>query len=238
MSAIAMLAACAVVAVGATVQGSVGFGLGLVSAPVLALIDPRLVPGALLVSGLVMNVLMFRREFRSIVLSEVKWAIVGRLVGAIIGAAALAAIPRGETGLFFGVLVLLAVGISATGLSVRPTTPAVLGAGTISGFMATTIAIGGPPVALVYQHAKGPRLRGTLAGMFIFGAAISLIALAAIGRLGKQELLWSLALIPGIFIGYAVSGHTAPVLDRGYTRPAVLTISAAAGLALCIRHIF
>ncbi len=233
-----MLAACAVVALGATVQGSVGFGLGLVAAPVLALIEPRLVPGALLVSALVMNVLMFRREFRSIVLSEVKWAIVGRLIGAVIGAVVLASIPRGETGLFFGVLVLLAVGMSATGLKIRPTTPAVLGAGTISGFMGTTIAIGGPPVALVYQHAKGPRLRGTLAGMFVFGAAMSLIALAVIGRLGKQELLWSLALMPGIFIGYAVSGRTAPVLDRGYTRPAVLTISAAAGLALCLRQIF
>lgn len=233
-----MLAACAVVALGATVQGSVGFGLGLVAAPVLALIEPRLVPGALLVSALVMNVLMFRREFRWIVLSEVKWAIVGRLIGAVIGAAVLASIPRGETGLFFGVLVLLAVGMSATGLRIRPTTPAVLGAGTISGFMGTTIAIGGPPVALVYQHAKGPRLRGTLAGMFVFGAAMSLIALAVIGRLGKQELLWSLALIPGIFIGYAVSGRTAPVLDRGYTRPAVLTISAAGGLALCLRQIF
>ncbi len=188
MSAIDMLAACAVVALGATVQGSVGFGLGLVAAPVLALIEPRLVPGALLVSALVMNVLMFRREFRWIVLSEVKWAIVGRLIGAVIGAAVLASIPRGETGLFFGVLVLLAVGMSATGLKIRPTTPAVLGAGTISGFMGTTIAIGGPPVALVYQHAKGPRLRGTLAGMFVFGAAMSLIALAVIGRLGKQEL--------------------------------------------------
>ncbi len=233
-----MLAACAVVALGATVQGSVGFGLGLVAAPVLALIEPGLVPGALLVSALLMNVLMFRREFRSIVLSEVKWAIVGRLIGAVIGAAVLASIPRGETGLFFGVLVLLAVGMSATGLKIRPTTPAVLGAGTISGFMGTTIAIGGPPVALVFQHAKGARLRGTLAGMFVFGAAMSLIALAVIGRLGKQELLWSLALIPGIFIGYAVSGRTAPVLDRGYTRPAVLTISAAAGLALCLRYIF
>ncbi|MDQ3385935.1 MAG: sulfite exporter TauE/SafE family protein, partial [Actinomycetota bacterium] len=33
------------VLVGALVQGSIGFGLNLIAAPVLALVDPDLVPG-------------------------------------------------------------------------------------------------------------------------------------------------------------------------------------------------
>ena len=39
----------AVVLVGALVQGAAGFGLGLLAAPVVALLDPTLVPVSLLV---------------------------------------------------------------------------------------------------------------------------------------------------------------------------------------------
>lgn len=45
MSGLELAVACVVVAAGAAVQGGVGFGMNLVAAPLLALIDPDLVPG-------------------------------------------------------------------------------------------------------------------------------------------------------------------------------------------------
>jgi hypothetical protein len=58
LTPIKLLAACAAVTIGSTVQGSVGLGLGLVAAPILALIDPMLIPGPILLCGLVLTLLM------------------------------------------------------------------------------------------------------------------------------------------------------------------------------------
>ena len=44
----------AIVTVAACVQGSLGFGMALIASPMLALIDPRLVPGPLTASSLLL----------------------------------------------------------------------------------------------------------------------------------------------------------------------------------------
>jgi hypothetical protein len=229
-----LAAASAVVALGATIQGSVGFGLNLVTAPLLALIDPNLVPGPTLLAGLVLTVLLAGRDRAGIDVRGVGWALVGRVPGTLVGAGLVAAIPPSEISLVIGVAVLAGVAMTAAGLRLRPTVGVLVGAGLLSGLMGTAAAIGAPPVALVYQHATGVRLRGTLAGYFVPGATLSLLALAAVGRFGPAEMRTGLALVPGILVGLVLSRHTAPILDRGYTRPAVLTVSVAAALVLVV----
>ena len=58
---------------------------------------------------------------------------------------------------------------------------------------------------MVYQHETGVRLRATLASFFLIGGLMSLAALRIVGRLGLEELTWSIALLPGIFGGFALS---------------------------------
>jgi uncharacterized membrane protein YfcA len=133
-------------------------------------------------------------------------------------------------GLAVGGLVLTAVAMSATGMRLVPTPRTVGWAGFLSGFMGTASSIGGPPLALVYQHAPGPRLRATLAGYFVIGGAMSLAALALVGRFGRHEIELAGALLPGALLGFAVSGRLLPLVDRGHTRKAVLGMAALAGL--------
>ncbi len=231
-----MVAASLAVALGATVQGSVGFGLSLAAVPLLILIDPRLVPGPVLCVAIVLTLLLSLREHRSIDLAGVGWALAGRLPGTVLGAAALVALPRQQLSVAFGGLVLLAVLLSALPLRVHPTPARLAAAGLLSGFMGTTAAIGGPPVALLLQHAPGARLRGTLSGFFLVGASVSLLALIVVERFGVRELLLALVLLPGILLGFGISRHTAPLLDRGYTRGAVLGLAAAAALIAILRR--
>ena len=87
-------------------------------------------------------------------------------------------------------------------------------------------------------RAKGPRLRGTLAGYFIGGTLVSLSALAVIGRFGREELRLSLFLIPGTVLGYFMSRPAAAYLDAGYTRIAVLVVSALAALSVIATVLF
>ena len=237
MTALQILVASLAVGVGAAVQGSVGFGLSLVAVPMLALIEPRLLPGPLLCVAIVLTLLLAHRERRSIDFHGVTWGIAGRIPGAVVGAVALKVIPQERISLMIGILVILAVGISLLPVRIRPTAPRLLGAGLLSGFMGTTAAVGGPPIALLLQHSPGPQLRGTLSGFFVLGASVSLLALIVIGRFGVPELWLSLVLLPGILMGFWASGHGARILDRGYTQTVVLALSSLAAVVVILRQV-
>jgi uncharacterized membrane protein YfcA len=237
LTPIKLLAACAAVTVGAALQGAVGIGLGLIAAPILVLIDPSLVPGPILLCGLVLTLLMSYRERQAMDVSGLKWGVVGRFLGTIVAAAVLTNVPKKEMTLAFGVLVLFAVALSASGLHVNPTMWTLLSAGALSGFMGTTSNTGGPPIALLYQNAPGARLRATISGFFVLGTIMSLAALVAVGRFGRYELWSALAFLPGVLIGFILSARTLPLLDRGYTRAAILAASAVSGAIVILREL-
>lgn len=225
-------------AAGALLQGAVGFGLALLAIPFLVHLDIRFVPGPLLVAALALHLLVFRRDRRGVDRSGLTLLIGGRLLGTIPGAALLTWLPLERMKLLVGFVVLAGAVMGALRADLHPTRTALFTAGTSSGFMAAVAALGGPPVALVYQHASGPRLRGTLAAYFIVGTLISLAALAAIGRFGSDELRLSVLLIPGTVLGYFMSRPAAAYLDGGYTRTAVLVVSTVAALSVIATVLF
>jgi uncharacterized membrane protein YfcA len=224
------------VVIGACVQGVLGFGLGLIAAPVLAMVDTDLVPGPLLFVGVPLTVLVAVRERGSLDFRGVRWALVGRIPGTIAGTIAVAALPDGPLAVLLAVVVLTAVVLSVAGWRARPTPVTLVTAGTASGFMGTATSIGGPPMAIVYQRRAGPELRATLAAYFVVGAAFSLAMLAVAGEFGRRELGLGLLLLPGVLVGFSCSRVAARVLDRGHTRAAVLSFSSASALALLIQH--
>lgn len=229
------LLAAAIVALAAALQTLIGFGLAIVAAPLLALLDRSYVPGPLIAAGTCLALIMAVRERQAIDLAGVRAAVAGRVVGAVPAGIALCVASQATFDLLFSGLVLAAVGSSLLQREIRPTGRAIFAAGVASGFMGTITSIGGPPVALVYQSARGPRLRATLAGMFLIGSVVSLVALAAVGRFGAAELLRAALLVPGVVVG-AISAR--PLLrrfDRRATRPLVLALSAGSALLVLAR---
>ncbi len=231
-----LLATVAVTAA-ATLQGSIGFGLGMLGSPLLMLIYRDFIPAPMLIAALVLTALLTRREWRWVEFSHLKWSLAGRLIGTAAAATVLLSVSADQMAVAFGVLVLLAVGMSASGLHPQLNPRTLFLAGGLSGFMGTSIAVGAPPMALVYQNESGPKVRGTLSAYFTVGVVMSLAGLATVGRFSRHEALLALALMPSILAGLWISRHTAAILDRGYTRPAVLVLSAAAGLAVLLREI-
>lgn len=231
------LIACIIAFFGAVLQGSVGFGLGPIAVPLLVLLDPVFVPGPVLFAALFLTALLFFREHYAVKLAEVRWAVLGRIIGSTIGAMFLTYLAKDKLSLFNGVVILVAIGISASGFHLRITIPNLIGAGTLSGFMGTTTSIGGAPMAMLYNRKDGPRLRGTLSGIFSIGTIIAIISLVIIGRFGLTEILVASVMLPGIILGFLASKHTAKLLDRGFIRPAVLIVSAFTACAIIIRNI-
>ncbi|MCD6517075.1 MAG: sulfite exporter TauE/SafE family protein [Candidatus Aminicenantes bacterium] len=222
---------------GSALQGTIGFGLGLIGVPLLVMLNPAYVPGPVLLSALCLTVLIAQRERHAISIKEIKWAVTGRVFGAVIGSYLLTVIPQKNVSVLFGATILLAVIISFSRIKLELNSINLLGAGTVSGLMGTTSAIGGAPMALVYQHQKGPRIRGSLSAIFIFGTIISLTSLIVIHRFGFTEIYAALTLIPGILLGFFLSKRLARILDRGYIRHAVLIASALSGIIVILKNI-
>lgn len=230
-----LMASALAVAVGAWVQGSVGFGSALVAAPVLALLAPQLVPGPLIFSSLGLSFAAAMREHGSIDRRGVLLSSLGRLPGVVLGGAALAWLSTETMGLVFGTVVLVGVALSVSGLRVAMTTGNLLGTGFLSGVMGTMTSIGGPPIALLYQHSDGPALRSTLNATFTLGSLMSLPALAWAGHFGQKQLVEGLVLMPAMVLGFALSGSSRSYLDQGRTRAAVLAVAALSAAAVLLK---
>lgn len=234
LSPLDIILAVVIAGLGTLLQGSIGFGLGLIGVPLLVLINPEFIPGPLLLAAFILNILISARELHSIDKKGVGWAVPGRLLGAIAGAFILNLFSGKHLSLLFGLMVLIAVALTSSGINLKSNPVNLFGAATFSGIMGTTSAIGGAPMALVYQHEKGPRIRGTLAAIFLFGTILSIISLIIIGRFGLKELFLTLILLPGILLGFFLSKKTAAYLDKGHIRSAVLIASAFSGLLIII----
>ena len=237
MSVIALALVTVLVAGAACVQGAAGFGMALLAAPLLTLVDRSFAPAPLVLAVLPLSVLIALRDWAHVDRKGLAWAIGGRLPGVVLGAVAAAALSEHTLALVLGLGVLVAVGLSMVTARLRPTPGALVSAGFASGFMGTTTSIGGPPMALVYQRSEGPAFRSTLAIYFAAGAVMSLTGLAIAGRVGAHELRLGLLLWPGVLLGFALSKRLTGYLDDGRTRPMVLAVSAMAALLLIAEEV-
>lgn len=237
MTVASVVLASGVVAVGALSQGTVGFGVGTIAAPLLLLIDPRLVPGPLLLTAFCLIVALTWREWKGIRFGYLAWSLVGRFAGTVAAALFIRGISEDRFEMVLGLVVMLGAAISAIGVEVRLTRAGFLGAGALSGFFGTTAAIGGPPIALLYQREKGPVVRGTLSAFFVVGTAISMAGLAWAGKFGRAEVQLTPALLPGALVGFVLSGRLTRFMDRGWMRPAILVLSVLAGCIVVLKHV-
>lgn len=238
MSPGAVLLAGMIILVGSALQASTGLGLAQVAAPLLALIDTRLVPVAVVMVGLGLLVLISARERRALNLAGVGWSVLGCVPGTILGALVIAAVSGDSLAIVCGAVILVAVVLSVIGWAPVPSVPALLGAGFASGLMGTTTATAGPPMGLVYQRSSGAELRATLSAFFIVGNLLSLSALGVAGQIQRFQLEASAWLLPFMLLGFLVSGPARHIVDRGGTRTAVLALSAAAAVALLTRPLW
>lgn len=215
-----------VVAVGAAVQGTVGFGANLLVAPVLAVVEPDAVPVTPMLLVLSLALAMVWREHHDVDRGAVGWLMLGRLPGTALGALVVAAVSATTLSVLAGVGVLVAVATSLLTAHVPITPATTVAAGVASGALGTATSIGGPPMALLFQHREGPELRSTLAAAFALGTVVSLAALAVAGVVDAAHVLLAAALLPGTAAGVLASSRLTHRVDGRWLRPAVLAFAA------------
>lgn len=226
--------ALALATVGSAIQGAVGFGLAVVSAPVLLMMNSHsvFVPGPLLIAAMLLTVLIAHRERSAVVPREVAIATVGRVVGMLPAAYALSVLSQAQYNVLFAVLILMAVGLSMSGWHLRPTPGTLLAASTLSAITSTISSVGGPPLALVYQNQRGAHIRGTLSAIFTIGTVISVAGVWWAGKFGVPELIVGLLLAPGVVVGFYLSRFATRHIDGPRIRPLILGFSAVSALSI------
>lgn len=237
LSTLHVVAIAAVVFVGSVLQATFGFGLGVVAGPVLLLMAPDLMPEAILVATVGLPVFTLSAEGSEADYGGLRWALVGRIPGMVAGGAVLAVVQVRTLGVIVAVSVLASVAVSILlmwrRVRIRRTVPSLLAAGGLSGFTGTTVAVGGPPMALLYQDQSGARVRATLAAYFLVGAMLSLVTIALFGILDLGAVVVGLACIPIVASSHYVAARLRSSLDDDRIRLGVLGLCViAAGLLL------
>lgn len=213
----------------------------MVAAPFLLYVAPDLMPETLLVATVGLPLFMLRSEGGDADIKGLRWAIGGRVPGMLLGVTVLAAAQTRMLGLLVALSVLASVAVSILmmkrRLAIRRSGFSLALAGGISGFTGTTVAVGGPPMALVYQDESGGRVRATLAVYFLFGALSSLVMIAAFGLLDVGAALVGLACLPIVVASHYASVRLRTRVDDG-VRVGVLAICALAALILLLDSVF
>jgi hypothetical protein len=177
------------------------------------------------------------REREHIDGSAVLWASLGRIPGVVGGALIVSALSPDDLALMIGGIVVVAVVMSVAQVRITIDRKSQLFVGLVSGLMGTASSIGGPPMALLYQHEPGPKMRATLAATFLVGTGLSLGALGAAGAVRPLHWEFGFAMVPSVLLGLFASRYFHGWLDRGWLRPCVLTFATVSGFAVILRGV-
>lgn len=186
---------------GGVAQSTLGFGAAFATVPALALAAPELLPGSMVVAVLPLSVTMVALGRRHLDGRALARLTVGRLPGIVVGALIVAALPvRGLT-VLIALALLAAVASSAVGWELAVTDRRELAAGFLSGLTGTAVALGGPPLALLYRGREGAVVRPTLAAVWAIGGVPTLIGLALVGEFTRAQAQAGAALSGVLLIG-------------------------------------
>jgi uncharacterized membrane protein YfcA len=229
------LVAATAVSVGSVVQGSVGFGLNLLAAPFIAIVIPAALPATLVLVAFPLAISTLVREHHAVEGQPLRWMFLGAVPGTVLGLLIIGQVDATELAIVVGGITLTGVALSVLSPPVPINRFTSLVAGFTSNVFGTASSVGGPPVALLFQHRHGPVTRSTLGGFFSTSALLSIIGYLATGKITLHQALFALSLAPFMIGGLWASRHFHGLVDSGWLRPALLIMSAAAG-SIAILH--
>jgi uncharacterized membrane protein YfcA len=232
---VAVIAATLIV--GAAVQGLVGLGLGLVAAPVTMLLEPDLMPDLLLWLAMLFPLVTLVRDHHDIDWRGLSWSVSARVPGTAAGVYLLTIFSDRTLGVAVALMVLVSVATTAWAVVVPVNRPSLVAAGFASGVTGTATSIGGPPLALLYQHRSAEQIRSTLGVYFVIGAALSLVGLGVTGGLEASTFVLAMAFVPCLLVGFVMARVFRGLVPRERVRVAVLVVCATSAVVLLVRSL-
>jgi uncharacterized protein len=191
------------------VTGTTGFGLALISTPILLFVyEPRTVIFLTAVFSVVISAAVVLDSWREAHRRLALALLLPACVGVVAGTEVLRSVDPTYIRLAVGAVVvfsalLLVRDVRLPGADTRwgP-----LVAGSASGVLSTSTGLAGPPVVLLLASRNLPKhqFRGTSAFYFLFMSIVTLVILAARGLVHAADLPLAAALVPSAIVGKAI----------------------------------
>jgi uncharacterized membrane protein YfcA len=227
----------AIVMVGAFVQASVGLGLGMLGAPLVALVAPDLVPTLLLLLVVPLSIAVVVADRHHIDWRVIGWALPARIPGTFLGVWLATTFPGRGLGLMVAVMVLVSVWFTFHTVEVRQTPVTLFGAGLAAGTTGTAVAVGGPPMAIVTAHRPPREVRVTLSLFFVVGSVFSLVVFAWQDALPTASLTLGVLYLPLLAVAYPLGNWANRRVPHESFRRAVLALCTISALVLLAKSL-
>lgn len=223
-----------ILVVGACLQSVIGFGLGLLCAPLVFFLAPELVPGPMILHALVLTAMLSFHHRRNIDLKQTVFAIAGGTIGILIARMVMMGIDQTQYKLLFGISILIAVLLSLVGIAPRIGRWTNLIAGITAGFMGTTTASGGAPMGLLYQNAERSQIKANLSVFFVYINLFGFLALWTAGAASMVDIKLFLETFPAILLGWGVSHFINRSIHEKLIRALILVVATFSGTLLLV----
>jgi len=223
------------VMLGATLQSLAGFGIAVIAAPVLVLIDPDFLAAPILLFGCLLSLLNTLRYRKKLQIHKTKITLWGRMVGSVVGILLLGLLAPQFFAVSFALLVMLSVAMTYRQFEITHSPRNLMIAGFFSGVMGTTTGVGGPPIALVYQNSSLVSARAELGLFFLIGTIVSLVLLALGGHISAKQLQLTWPLVPAIFVGFALSTLLEQHFKPHYLKPLIAVLSVISSVMILVK---
>ena len=230
----------AVLILSSFLQTTTGFGYAIITAPLLALaLGPKETVMLTMLTGLIIRLFMMRVTKNDGSFKAIFPLITASIVGAIPGAYVMTIISNDGLKLFIGLVLLIAVLVLWKNYKItihhHKFAEAIVGG--LSGFLATTTSINGPPIVLYYLNSKAEEdksvFRGNLTRYFLLINIASIIISYFAGTLKIGELwIQTLMSIPALYIGFYLGEKAFHRINAETFRKASLIMVFVSSLAL------
>ncbi len=236
MFTLATLAIFAVILFSSFLQTITGFGYALSAAPLLALImGPKDAIMFVLFTGIITKLTLLIRTWHQSSFSAISLLFAASLVGALPGAYVLKIISDATLKLAIGlVLIIITIAMAHNfRVNIRQPRLAQSVVGVVSGFLATTTSLSGPPVVMYYlnQQTDKEKVRANLTRYFILSNASSLVISYYFGTVNLQLLTANtLICLPAILLGVWLGEKIFAKFNATAFRKLALAVIAASAL--------
>lgn len=234
MSGALLVALLAALLAGA-VSGLTGFGLALVSTPILLFAyEPRVVVAMTAVIAVFINLSVVRDSWREADRGLALLLLGPAVVGIFFGAALLGSVDPDYIRLGVGALVVISalLLIRSVRFPAANTPYGVAVAGAASGFLSTSTGLAGPPAVLllVARGLTKNEFRATAAFYFLPMSLIGAVVLLLLGLMQTREIPLALLLVPAAVLGKWLGTRLLARVSEGTFRLFTLGLTAATGV--------
>jgi len=231
-----LIIAFIIVFVASTAQSVFGMGWGMIAAPLLALLNPQLIPSTIVFLGFFAALYPSIRYFSNINWYIYKPSIFGRITGSILAGWITAyVVSSGKIEITLGIVLLITIIISIfTIKKIKQNRTNHFIAGTASGILGTVVGVGGTPMGIIYQNENPIMVRANNNAFFAVGSLVSFIILVLADVMQLYHILFGFLLLPPLFFASYISRFLIKY-SNNILKPYILTICSISSILLIAR---